>query len=181
MPHFEQTLSSETLFEGRVIRVTLDKVRLENGRTSTREVVHHHGGAGIAALNEKGEIYLVRQYRYALGRELIEIPAGKLEKGEDPLEAARRELSEEAGLRAAGWHSLGAVIPTCGYCSEVIYLYAATGLAPVGQQLDEDEFLSLFTLPLEAARSMVLSGEIADGKTVAAVLKVCALRDAGKL
>ena len=81
MPHFEQTLSSETLFEGRVIRVTLDKVRLENGRTSTREVVHHHGGAGVAALNEKGEIYLVRQYRYALGRELIEIPAGKLEKG----------------------------------------------------------------------------------------------------
>ena len=78
MPHFEQTLSSETLFEGRVIRVTLDKVRLENGRTSTREVVHHHGGAGVAALNEKGEIYLVRQYRYALGRELIEIPAGKL-------------------------------------------------------------------------------------------------------
>ena len=168
MPHFEQTLSSETLFEGRVIRVTLDKVRLENGRTSTRE-------------NEKGEIYLVRQYRYALGRELIEIPAGKLEKGEDPLEAARRELGEEAGLCAAAWHSLGAVIPTCGYCSEVIHLYAATGLAPVGQHLDEDEFLSLFTLPLKAARSMVLSGEIADGKTVAAVLKVCALRDAGKL
>ena len=99
MPHFEQTLSSETLFEGRVIRVTLDKVRLENGRTSTREVVHHHGGAGVAALNEKGEIYLVRQYRYALGRELIEIPAGKLEKGEDPLEAARRELGEDVYKR----------------------------------------------------------------------------------
>ena len=79
MPHFEQTLSSETLFEGRVIRVTLDKVRLENGRTSTREVVHHHGGAGIAALDENGNIYLVRQYRYAPDQELIEIPAGKLE------------------------------------------------------------------------------------------------------
>ena len=89
MPHFEQTLSSETLFEGRVIRVTLDKVRLENGRTSTREVVHHHGGAGIAALDENGNIYLVRQYRYAPDQELIEIPAGKLEPGEDPLEAAR--------------------------------------------------------------------------------------------
>ena len=120
MPHFEQTLSSETLFEGRVIRVTLDKVRLENGRTSTREVVHHHGGAGIAALDENGNIYLVRQYRYAPDQELIEIPAGKLEPGEDPLEAARRELGEEAGLCAAQWHSLGSIIPTCGYCSEVI-------------------------------------------------------------
>lgn len=181
MPHFEQTLSSETLFEGRVIRVTLDKVRLENGRTSTREVVYHHGGAGIAALDENGNIYLVRQYRYAPDQELIEIPAGKLEPGEDPLEAARRELGEEAGLCAAQWHSLGSIIPTCGYCSEVIYLYAATGLSSVGQHLDEDEFLSLFTLPLETARSMVLSGEITDGKTVAAVLKVCALREAGKL
>ena len=181
MPHFEQTLSSETLFEGRVIRVTLDKVRLENGRTSTREVVHHHGGAGIAALDENGNIYLVRQYRYAPDQELIEIPAGKLEPGEDPLEAARRELGEEAGLCAAQWHSLGSIIPTCGYCSEVIYLYAATGLSSVGQHLDEDEFLSLFTLSLETARSMVLSGEITDGKTVAAVLKVCALREAGKL
>ena len=111
MPHFEQTLSSETLFEGRVIRVTLDKVRLENGRTSTREVVHHHGGAGIAALDENGNIYLVRQYRYAPDQELIEIPAGKLEPGEDPLEAARRELGEEAGLCAAQWHSLGLSFP----------------------------------------------------------------------
>ena len=85
MAHFEKRLSSETKFEGRVITVTLDRVELENGGTSTREVVHHHGGAGIAALNDRGEIYLVRQYRYALDRELIEIPAGKLEKGEDPL------------------------------------------------------------------------------------------------
>ena len=181
MAHTEEKLESQTIYQGRIIAVTQDTVRLENGKNAKREVVHHHGGAGVAALNEKGEIYLVRQYRYALGRELIEIPAGKLEKGEDPLEAARRELGEEAGLCAAAWHSLGAVIPTCGYCSEVIHLYAATGLAPVGQHLDEDEFLSLFTLPLKAARSMVLSGEIADGKTVAAVLKVCALRDAGKL
>ena len=94
MAHFEKRLSSETKFEGRVITVTLDRVELENGGTSTREVVHHHGGAGIAALNDRGEIYLVRQYRYALDRELIEIPAGKLEKGEDPLEAAKRELGE---------------------------------------------------------------------------------------
>ncbi len=181
MPHFEQSLFSQTLFEGRVIRVTLDKVRLENGRTSTREVVHHHGGAGIIALNEKDEIYLVRQYRYALDKELIEIPAGKLESGEDPLKAAQRELSEEAGLHASSWADLGSFIPTCGYCSEVIYLYVARNLSPIGQHLDEDEFLSLFTLPLKQAYEMVLSGEITDGKTIAAVLKVYALRKEGKL
>ena len=149
MAHFEKRLSSETKFEGRVITVTLDRVELENGGTSTREVVRHHGGAGVAALNDEGELYLVRQYRYALDRELIEIPAGKLEKGEDPLEAAKRELGEEAGLAAA-------------------------------EHLDADEFLSVFTLPLDKAAEMVLSGEITDSKTVAAVLKVKALRDAGR-
>ena len=180
MAHFEKRLSSETKFEGRVITVTLDRVELENGGTSTREVVRHHGGAGVAALNDEGEIYLVRQYRYALDRELIEIPAGKLEKGEDPLEAAKRELGEEAGLAAAEYRDLGYIIPSCGYCSEIIYLYAAKGLSPVGQHLDADEFLSVFTLPLDKAAEMVLSGEITDSKTVAAVLKVKALRDAGR-
>ena len=168
MAHFEKRLSSETKFEGRVITVTLDRVELENGGTSTREVVRHHGGAGVAALNDEGELYLVRQYRYALDRELIEIPAGK------------RELGEEAGLAAAEYRDLGYIIPTCGYCSEIIYLYAAKGLSPVGQHLDADEFLSVFTLPLDKAAEMVLSGEITDSKTVAAVLKVKALRDAGR-
>ena len=178
--HFEKKLTSETLFSGRVITVTRDTVELENGRTSTREVVHHHGGAGIAALNEKGELYLVRQYRYALDRELIEIPAGKLEKGEDPFEAAKRELGEEAGLSAATYRDLGFVIPTCGYCSEIIYLYAAKDLTDVRQHLDPDEFLSVFTMPLDEAAEKVLRGEITDGKTVAAVLKVKALRDRGE-
>ncbi len=180
MPHFEKQLSSETLFEGRVITVTLDTVELENGRTSKREVVHHHGGAGIAALNEAGEIYLVRQYRYALDRELIEIPAGKLEADEDPFAAAKRELGEEAGLTARTYRDLGYIIPTCGYCSEIIYLYAAKDLAPVDQHLDPDEFLSVFTMPLDEAVGRVLSGEITDSKTVAAILKLKALCDAGE-
>ena len=137
MPHFEQTLSSETLFEGRVIRVTLDKVRLENGRTSTREVVHHHGGAGIAALDENGNIYLVRQYRYAPDQGLIEIPAGKLEPGEDPWRPPGASWRRGRALRDTVAQP-GSIIPTCGYCSEVIYLYAATGLSSVGQHLDED-------------------------------------------
>lgn len=180
MAHFEKQLSSEEIFKGRVISVTLDTVELENGNTGIREVVHHHGGAGVAALNEQGEIYLVRQYRYALDRELIEIPAGKLEPGEDPFETAKRELGEEAGLKAAEYRDLGYIIPTCGYCSEMIYLYAAKDLSPVSQHLDPDEFLSVFTMPLEEAVQLVLSGEITDSKTVAAILKVKALRDAGE-
>lgn len=179
MTHYEKQLSSETKFAGRVITVTLDQVELENGDTSMREVVHHNGGAGIAALNDAGEIYLVRQYRYALDRELIEIPAGKLEKGEDPFAAAKRELGEEAGLAAKTYRDLGCIIPTCGYCSEIIYLYAAKDLSPVGQHLDPDEFLSVFTMPLDDAVSRVLSGEITDSKTVTAILKLKVLRDAG--
>ena len=179
MSHYETKLSSEEIFSGRVIRVTKDTVRLENGHTSTREVVHHHGGAAVAALNDRGEIYLVRQYRYALDRELVEIPAGKLEAGEDPFAAARRELGEEAGLEAGEWRDLGPVIPTCGYCSEIIWLYAAKNLTDVRQHLDPDEFLSVFTMPLDQAAEQVLAGEITDGKTVAAVLKLKALREKG--
>lgn len=180
MAHFEKQLSSDVKFEGRVITVTYDKVELENGETSTREVVHHNGGAGIVALNDKGEIYLVKQFRYAFGKELVEIPAGKLEKGEDPFLAAKRELSEEAGLEASEYISLGKIIPTCGYCSEVIYLYAAKKLTIVPQHLDADEFVSVFTMPLDEAVEHVLRGDWEDSKTIAAILKVKALRDRGE-
>lgn len=181
MAHFEKTLDSDTRFEGRVFTVTVDKVELENGRTSTREVVHHNGGACIAALTENDEIYLVRQFRYAFGQELWELPAGKLEKGEDPFEAAKRELGEECGLTAERFVDLGPVYPTVGYCTEIIYCWAATGLAPCGMHLDEDEFLTPEKVPFDRAVEMVLSGEIRDGKTVAALLKIKALRDAGRM
>ena len=141
MAHFEKTLDSDTRFEGRVFTLTVDTVELENGRTSTREVVHHNGGACIAALTENDEVYLVRQFRYAFGQELWELPAGKLEKGEDPFEAAKRELGEECGLTAEHFVDLGPVYPTVGYCTEIIYCWAATGLTPCDMHLDEDEFL----------------------------------------
>ena len=176
MAHFEKQLSSREVFAGRVIRVTVDDVELENGNTSVREVVHHHGGAGVIAINDKGEITLVRQFRYALGKELIEIPAGKLEPGEDPFEAARRELGEEAGLVARTFRKLGETIPTCGYDSEVIYLYAAKDLEATGCHLDPDEFVTVFTMPLEEAVEKVFSGEISDGKTVTAILMLHILR-----
>ena len=181
MAHFEKRLSSETKFEGRVITVTLDRVELENGGTSTREVVRHQGGAGVAALNDEGEIYLVRQYRYALDRELIEIPAGKLEKGEDPFEAAKRELGEECGLTADNYISLGQFFPTVGYDTEVIYTWVATGLHKTQMHLDADEFLTPDRVPLDKAYEMVMSGEIRDGKTIAGILKLKALIAEGRL
>ena len=181
MEHTEKTLSVQEIFSGHVVRLTLDKVELENGRSAMREVVHHRGGACIAALTEKEELYLVRQYRYALGQELWELPAGKLEEGEDPFEAAKRELEEECGLKADLYIDLHPFSPTVGYCSEVIYSWLARGLHPVPMHLDEDEFLTPTKMPLEEVCRMVLDGEIRDGKTVAAVLKIKALKEAGRL
>ena len=177
MPHTETTLSSEEIFNGRVIRVTYDKVLLENGNTSTREVVHHHGGACILPVDENQTITLVRQYRYALGEEMWELPAGKLEKDENPFEAAKRELAEECGLTADHFVDLGVVYPTVGYDSEKIYLWAATGLHNVSQHLDEDEFLDVVKMPLDEALRLVLDGTIKDSKTQIGILKYAMLRD----
>ena len=181
MAHFEKQLSSQEIYQGRVFTVTKDTVQLENGAEGTREVVHHHGGACVAALTEDGRVYLVRQFRYAFGQEIWELPAGKLEPGEDPLEAAKRELGEEAGLAADHWQDLHPFWPTVGYCSEIIYTYLATGLHPVPMHLDEDEFLTPESLPLDEAVAMCLDGRIVDGKTVAALLKIRALQAEGRL
>ena len=177
MPHTETTLSSEEIFNGRVIRVTYDKVLLEIGNTSTREVVHHHGGACILPVDENQNITLVRQYRYALGEEMWELPAGKLEKDENPFEAAKRELAEECGLTADHFVDLGVVYPTVGYDSEKISLWAATGLHNVSQHLDEDEFLDVVKMPLDEALRLVLDGTIKDSKTQIGILKYAMLRD----
>lgn len=179
--HIEKQLSTETVFSGKVFDITLDQIRLENGDVTRREVVHHNGGAGVVALNSKGEVALVRQYRYAVGREMVEIPAGKIEKGEAPRTCAIRELEEEAGCRAASVVDFGQVVPTCAYCTEVIYLFLATGLTKTAQHLDLDEFLDVFWLPLSEACAMVCRGEIDDSKTVAGLLKAKLLWNAGEL
>ena len=166
--HFEKTLTSEVLFEGRVVTLTKDTALLENGKTATREVVHHHGGACIVPYFEDGTICMVRQFRYAMQQELRELPAGKLEKGEDPFEAAKRELGEECGLTADNF-------------TEIIYTWVATGLHETRMHLDADEFLTPDRVPLTQAYEMVMRGEIKDGKTIAGVLKLKALLDEGKL
>ena len=158
--HFEKTLSSETLFEGRVITLTKDTALLENGRTATREVVHHHGGACILPYFADGTICMVRQFRYAMQQELWELPAGKLEQGEDPFEAAKRELEEECGLTADHYTSLGEFYPTVGYDTEIIYTWVATGLHETHMHLDADEFLTPDRVPLEkAARNSLIRCE----------------------
>lgn len=171
MPHTEKTIDSQDIFKGHVIHVVLDTVELENGRHAKREIVRHNGGACVLAVTDEQEIYLVRQYRYAFGEELWELPAGKLEAGEDPLLAAQRELAEECGVTAEHTIPLGVLYPTVGYDSEKIYLYAATGLHACDQHLDEGEFLDVVKLPFDQVLQMVLNDEIRDGKTVAAVLK----------
>ena len=176
MPHTEAMLESKEIFNGRVIRVTLDKVQLEDGTTSTREVVHHHGGACVLPLDADGNVTMVRQFRYALGEELWELPAGKLEAGEDPFEAAKRELSEECGLTADTYTELGVVYPTVGYDSEKIYLWAAEGLHTVGQHLDAGEFLDVVKMPFAQALGLVMDGTIRDSKTQVALLKYAQLR-----
>ena len=179
--HFEKTLSSETLFEGRVI--TLTKGHRTAGKRQDRypRGVHHHGGACILPYFADGTICIVRQFRYAMQQQLWELPAGKLEKGEDPFAAAKRELEEECGLTADNYISLGEFYPTVGYDTEVIYTWVATGLHKTKMHLDADEFLTPDRVPLEKAYQMVLSNEIKDGKTIAGILKLKALLAEGKL
>lgn len=179
--HYEKTLSSKTIFEGRVITLTLDTAQLENGDTALREVVHHHGGACILPYFDDGTICMVRQFRYAMQSELWELPAGKLEKGEQPFAAAKRELEEECGLTADNYTYLGEFFPTVGYDTEVIYTWVATGLHATHMHPDADEFITPDRVPLQKAYDMVMSGEIKDGKTIAGVLKLKALLAEGKL
>lgn len=172
MPHFEQKKSTQEIFQGNVFRVTVDSVVLENGNTSTREVVHHNGGACVAAITSEKEVYMVKQFRYPFQQEMWELPAGKLEPNENPFEAAKRELEEEAGVKANRYFDLGVVYPTVGYCTEKIYMWAATDLQTTKQHLDQDEFLSVYKIPLKQAVEMVMNGEICDSKTAVALLKL---------
>ena len=167
----EKTLTTQEIYKGRIIRVRRDEVLLPNGHTSVREVVEHPGGVGILALEEDGTVLLVRQYRYAFGRTLLEIPAGKREKGEEPFVTAQRELKEETGAAADHWLPMGQLIAAPGCYDEVLYLYLARGLHYGETHPDDDEFLSLERMPLAELVERCMSGEITDAKTVCAALK----------
>ena len=166
----ERPVSSERVYEGRVVRLRVDSVRLEpEGRLARREVVDHPGAVAVVAVTGGGEVLLVRQYRYAVGRELLEIPAGTLEPGEQPETCARRELEEETGRQAGSLEPLGAVFTSPGFCSERIHLYLARLEDGPGGRAhpDEDERLVVEVLPFEEALRLALEGRLADAKTVA--------------
>jgi ADP-ribose pyrophosphatase len=167
----EHTLSSETIYRGRVATLTVDQARLPNGASATREVVRHPKGVAVLALDEADRVVLVEQYRYPIGRTLVEIPAGKLEPGEDPRTGALRELSEEAGVEPEELIDLGSLYVSPGFCDEEIYLYLARGLRQVACHPDEDEFLDVSWMPLDRLVEQVMAGQVRDGKTVAAALK----------
>lgn len=167
----ERKISSEMIYDGRILKVTKDTVRLENGDEALREVVHHPGGSCVVPLTEDGEVLMVRQFRYPHGSETLEIPAGKLEYGEDPMECGKRELLEEVGATADNIYPLGSLFPTPAYDKEVIYMYLAQGLHFSEQKLDEDEFLDVEKVPLQDAVKMVMRDKIPDAKTQIALLK----------
>ena len=175
MQHLEEQLESQTLYDGKIIRVVKDRVRLENGKEAFREVVRHPGGVCVLALTDRQEVLLVRQFRYPYGEELLELPAGKREPGEDPRLCGIRELEEETGYQAEEFLDFGRLYPTPGYCGEIIYLFLAKGLRPSRQHLDEDEFLDVVKLPLSEALAQVLDGRLPDAKTQIALLKYAAL------
>ena len=178
MAHTEKMTDTTTLFKGRIIEVRKEKVELENGKLTTRELVVHHGGVSIAAIDDQDRILLVKQYRYAHSEELIELPAGKIELGEDPRECGIRELEEECGCRAKHFEKLTELYPTPAYCSEVIHVYYATDLEETKQHLDEGEFLDVLRVDFNKAVEMVLNGEIRDAKTQIAILNLAVKRAA---
>ena len=171
----EKRLDGEEKYRGIVVDIRVDRVSLPDGRESRREVVSHPGGVCVLPITEDGQVYLVRQFRYAVGRELLEVPAGKLEKGEEPRLAALRELEEEVGIIPARLDYLGGLYVSPGITTEIIHLYVATGLRPGTAHLDPDEFLQVEKVPFDQALKMALAGELPDAKTAALILKAALL------
>ena len=167
----EKTIRREDKFQGRILSVHVDTVLLPNGNTSTREVVDHVDGVAVLPLDERNNVLTVTQYRYVFGRTLLEIPAGKLDPGEDPVTGALREAKEETGAVPDTFLPLGRIIPAPGCYGEVLHLFLAKGLHMEEQHLDPDEFLNVERIPFNEMVHRCLNGEIEDAKTVAAVLK----------
>lgn len=168
----EDKQSSEYIFNGSLLQVYKDTVVLPNGKIALREYIKHQGAVAVVPVTLKNEIIVVKQYRYPIGRTTIEIPAGKLDKGEEPLIAAKRELSEETGVFGADIESIGNLYPSVAYTDELIYMYMARNLQYGNKHTDEDEFLDVDKIYIEDFIDMILKGEIEDSKTQAAVLKV---------
>ena len=171
MDFTEKPLKQDYLYRGKIVNLRVDNAELPDGTTALREVIEHPGGVCVAALTEKEELLFVEQFRYPYMETVLELPAGKLEYGEDPFEAGKRELLEETGAAAENYRDLGKLYPTPSYCGEIIHMYLAENLTFSEQHLDEDEFLEVRRIPLEEAFQMVMRNEIRDSKTQVGILK----------
>jgi ADP-ribose pyrophosphatase len=171
MGFFEKPIERKKLYSGRIVDVRLDTAELQNGKRVFREVVEHPGGVAIVPVLDDMRVLLVRQYRYPMGQELLEIPAGKLERGEEPIDCAMRELSEETGYTAGKLTYLGATYPSPGFCEEILHIYLATELTPGVSHPDEDEFLEIVEYRLDELVDMILKNDLPDSKTILGVLK----------
>ena len=177
----EKTLNSKTVFDGKILHVTLDEVELPDGKTAQREVVNHQGGVCVAAFDEENNLYFVKQFRYPYKEVTLELPAGKLEKGSTVLENGKRELKEETGCEGYSFISLGAMYPSTGYTNEIIHLFACRVKSVGEQQPDEDEFLNVEKIPLKKAVEMALNNQLPDAKTQITLLKLEMLLKSGKI
>jgi ADP-ribose pyrophosphatase len=167
--------TNDNIFDGRVFKVKVHDIELPDGKKSKREIVEHHGGVGVIAVTPEKDVFMVTQYRIAADEMMLEIPAGKLEKGENPYDAGMRELEEETGYKTDKLTFLGEYFATPGYCTEKLSIYLATDLEYKGQHLDPGEFLNVSKIPLDKLYEMVMNNEIRDCKTAIAILKAKAL------
>jgi len=164
----EIRLNTELIYDGKILKLYKDSVKCPNGKTAAREIVKHNGGSAVLCIKDD-KVLLISQYRYAYDEVIYEIPAGKLEVGEDPHTAALRELEEETGNKALKLEYLGKIYPSCGYTNEIIHLFLASDYVETQTSFDEDEFIEASYIPLKDVKKMILDGTITDAKTICAI------------
>lgn len=170
MNYEEKTVSEEHIYKGKIINVDLVTVTLPDGRQATRDIIRHPGASVVVPLDKNGEVYMVRQFRKPLDAVTLELPAGKLDPGEDPYKCAERELKEETGLNAREIRHLVSIHSTPGFSNEILHLYSATGLSQGETCADEDEFISTEHYPVSELTDMILNGQITDAKSIVGIL-----------
>lgn len=177
----EKTISSEMIYKGKILNLRKDKVSVKENQTSYREIVEHNGGVALAALTNDGKLVMVKQFRKAAEKVVLEVPAGKIEKGEGHSITARRELKEETGYIAGKMEFITSFYSSIGYSTEVIYLYLATKLTPGDTDFDENESIEVLEYNLEELKDMIFNMEIEDAKTIAAILLVESIMEKRKI
>lgn len=176
MELYEKRIKENKIYDGKIFEVYSDAVELPNGKIANRDWIKHYGGAAILVIDKDDIVYLVEQYRYAVNKIVLEIPAGKIDRGETPYQTAIRELEEELGFKADKLTPLGEILPTVGYVSERIYIYLASEFKICKQHLDEGEFVNIVKMPFNELVDRIKCGEIEDAKTLCAVSKYLLLK-----